>query len=125
MQVFEANMRSVVTHMVQPLERKCRDLKVLVFADLMGDPEREVEAREILVGVFGKTLSDARVSHFLRGRDQVNSMMSSWDFCMQSLHTFKFLFSRSAITDLSHSNFDDSCVEGEVRSTVQWNASLN
>ena len=85
MQVFEANMRSVVTHMVQPLERKCRDLKVLVFADLMGDPGREVEAREILVRVFGKTLKEARLSQFLRGRDQVNSIMSSWDFCMQSL----------------------------------------
>ena len=85
MQVFEANMRSVVHHMVQPLERKCRDLKVLVFADLMGDPERENEAKGILVRVFGKTLRDARVSQFRRGRDQVNSMMSSWDFCMQSL----------------------------------------
>ena len=25
------------------------------------------------------------MSQFLRGRDQVNSIMSSWDFCMQSL----------------------------------------
>ena len=84
MQVFEENMRSALSHMVQPLERECRDLKVLVlvFADLMGDPEREFEARENLVRVFGEILKDARVSQFLKGRDQVTSMMSSLDFCM-------------------------------------------
>ena len=45
----------------------------------MGDEGCARECKETLHCVFGLQVKEARVSQFLRGCNQVNSFMSSWD----------------------------------------------
>ena len=71
------NLTSVATYLVAPLEE--RGYTVLVFADIMGDAAREEEARIILVAVFGDSFREARVTEWLRGPDQISSVISSVD----------------------------------------------
>ena len=74
---FAQSLHSFAKYLAEPLELD--GFKVLVFADLMGNAAclDDVEAKLRLS--FGTMHLEARVSQHLRGKDQLQSVISSWD----------------------------------------------
>ena len=74
---YEATLDSYVEYLAAPLENE--GYKVIVFADLKGDPDRLAQVQHALQDKFGSSLLEVRVKPYLSGNDQVGSIMSSVD----------------------------------------------
>lgn len=78
LQVFEKNMCSIKTYLIDPLEEM--GYRTVLLADLMTDKFRNEETKETLKTVFEKHLAGERTTQWLRGTKQVHSVTSSWDW---------------------------------------------
>ena len=87
---FEATLDSYVEHLAAPLETE--GYKVIVFADLKGDPDRLAQVQHALQVKFGSSLLEVRVKPYLSGNDQVGSIMSSVDVLIHWLNSRGKLF---------------------------------
>ena len=84
MEVFGKNVRAYMEQPIDPLEKAGHTM--LFYGDLRCAPLQEQNVRNVLNEILGKPVVDVRVQKDLLGFDQVSSVMSCWDFILQSLH---------------------------------------
>jgi hypothetical protein len=78
LQVLRENLEAYKTHLVDPLQNA--GYRVSVVVDVMTDDLRLPDTRMVMDEVLGTSIVLHRISEFLRGLNQLNSMVSSWDF---------------------------------------------
>lgn len=78
LQVLRENLEAYKTHLVDPLQNA--GYRVSVVVDVMTDDLRMPDTRMVMDEVLGTSIVLHRISEFLRGLNQLNSVVSSWDF---------------------------------------------
>ena len=86
---FQDNLRSFTDKHVLPLLRQ--QFEVYIMADIKVLSGLEEEASKVLQCLYGKHLLQVRILPWLRGTDQLNSVMSNFDTCSLWLRERGFL----------------------------------